>query len=296
MSQNQRRDLIGRNLGIKPISHGQIYTCQIAISEPGISDNIPFERSQAIENSLIGHQSNLVPLIVRRTEAYDEDIDYEVVYGADWYLIAQKLDIEMLWAWVFDITDEQVAATKEEMESLLGSSEKQIEQTYNQVEDRASFESLLDTKMELISNLVKQSLLKNRETLENSFTIRAKEINYRFDDLNSIVSNLAEQIEDLNQRLENINKTSKSIINFSGPKINLLTAKDHEIESALLEVGTQDKHINSALEAINYWRQSDQGLTFKNLRKSIKSGSDHKILNFATGTYNKLEIIGEILE
>lgn len=118
MSQEYRRELIGKNLGIKPISHGQIYTCQIALSESE-RPNLAAERKLLLENSLVQHQSNLEPLIVRRTSAYGDDIDYEVVYGADWFLVAQELDIEMLWAWVFDFTDEQAAIAKAEMESLV---------------------------------------------------------------------------------------------------------------------------------------------------------------------------------
>lgn len=122
MDSSERRARIRANLGIEPISHGQVYTFQIAI--PALEQqNISLERRQLIEETLTQHKSNLIPLIVRRTEAYSEEEEYEVVYGADWCLVAKELDIEKLWVWVFDMTDEQAAAAKEEMQQLLGFSD-----------------------------------------------------------------------------------------------------------------------------------------------------------------------------
>ncbi len=122
MTQDIRRELISRNLGIKPIDHGQVYVFQIALPEFR-KQSISLEHRQAIESSLLAHQSNLTSLIVRRTDAYDDDIEYELVYGADWLQIAQELDIEKMWAWVFDMTDEQVSTAIAEMELLTRVSE-----------------------------------------------------------------------------------------------------------------------------------------------------------------------------
>jgi hypothetical protein len=119
MDSSERRTRIRANLGIEAISHGQVYTFQIAIPK---SENleIPSERRENLERSLNQQRSNLIPLIVRRTEAYSEEEEYEVVDGADWCLVAKELDIEKLWVWVFDMTDEQAAAAKQEMQQLLG--------------------------------------------------------------------------------------------------------------------------------------------------------------------------------
>ena len=122
MNSAERRDRIVEYLRIKPISHGQIHTFQIAVPESEVLE-VPSEKREYLRNSLIEQGTNLIPLIVRRTEAYSEEEEYEVVYGADWCLVAKELDIEKLWVWVFDMTDEQAAAAKEEMQQLLGFSD-----------------------------------------------------------------------------------------------------------------------------------------------------------------------------
>jgi hypothetical protein len=122
MKEAERHDRIVEYLRIKPISHGQVHTFQIAIPKSEVIE-IPLERRENLEKSLSQQGSNLIPLIVRRTEAYSEEEEYELVYGADWCLAAKELDIEKLWVWVFDMTDEQAAAAKEEMQQLLSSSD-----------------------------------------------------------------------------------------------------------------------------------------------------------------------------
>ncbi len=122
MNSAERRDRIVEYLRIKSISHGQVYTFQIAVPESETVE-VPFEKREYLRNSLTQQGTNLIPLIVRRTEAYSEEEEYEVVYGADWCLVAKELDIEKLWVWVFDMTDEQAAAAKEEMQQLLGFSD-----------------------------------------------------------------------------------------------------------------------------------------------------------------------------
>lgn len=118
MDEKQRRDRIVNYLRIKPVNHGQIYTFQIAIP-PSENTDIPFERREYLKISLGQQGTNLIPLLVRRTKAYSEEEEYELVYGADWCLVAKELDIEKLWVWVFDMTDEEAATAKEEMRQLL---------------------------------------------------------------------------------------------------------------------------------------------------------------------------------
>jgi Rho termination factor, N-terminal domain len=118
MDETQRRDRIVSYLRIKPVNHGQIYTFQIAIP-PSEDIDILFERREYLKMSLTQQGTNLIPLLVRRTEAYSEEEEYELVYGTDWCLVAKELDIEKLWVWVFDMTDEEAATAKEEMRQLL---------------------------------------------------------------------------------------------------------------------------------------------------------------------------------
>jgi ParB-like chromosome segregation protein Spo0J len=127
----ERRSRIRNILGIEPISHGQIYTCQIAIPEEE-QENLSSDRLQIIEDSLNQYKSNLIPLIVRRTEAYSEDEEYEVIYGADWCVVAKELGVEKLWVWVFDLTNEQAIASKEEMQQLMNIYPENISLNTNQ--------------------------------------------------------------------------------------------------------------------------------------------------------------------
>ena len=119
MSLSERQIQIGSYLGIKPINHGQIHTFQIAIPNAETIEILP-ERREILAQTLREHQSNLGSLVVRRTKAYDEEKEYEIVYGADWCIVAEELEIERLWVWVFDLTDEQAITMKTELEQLLG--------------------------------------------------------------------------------------------------------------------------------------------------------------------------------
>lgn len=138
MNSSERQNRIVEYLRIKPISHGQVYTFQIAI--PSQIGEIPLERREALKSSLTEQGSNLIPLIVRRTEVYSEEEEYEVVYGFDWCIVAKEIDTEKLWVWVFDMTDEQAAAAKAQMEQLVGS----------------TGENLLSDETQQIKNLVEQ--------------------------------------------------------------------------------------------------------------------------------------------
>ncbi|MEH2446268.1 MAG: Rho termination factor N-terminal domain-containing protein [Nostoc sp.] len=169
MNSAERRDRIVEYLRIKSISHGQVYTFQIAVPESEAVE-VPFEKREYLRNSLTQQGTNLIPLIVRRTEAYSEEEEYEVVYGANWCLVAKELDIEKLWVWVFDMTDEQAASAKEEMQQLLGVSDstpvillpasKEIESTetiLKQVNKLFSQIEMLNIKIEQVATSVKKT-------------------------------------------------------------------------------------------------------------------------------------------
>jgi hypothetical protein len=119
MDYTKRQQQIRDRLRPKPIHHGQLEAFLIAVPDLKLED-IPVDRKQFLKDSLEQEGSNLIPLIVRRTEAYEEE-EYEVVYGADWCLVAKEIDLERVWVWVFDLTDEQAIATRQEMELLTNS-------------------------------------------------------------------------------------------------------------------------------------------------------------------------------
>ncbi|HHP7245153.1 MAG TPA: hypothetical protein ACFE0H_10765, partial [Elainellaceae cyanobacterium] len=290
MSQDIRRELISKNLGIKPINHGQVHTFQIALPDSK-KQAISLEQRQAIEESLLAHQSNLISLIIRRTDAYDDDdIEYELVYGADWLHVAQELDIEKVWAWVFDMTDEQAIAAINEMETLTGGI--QTTQKSNTASDSidSDIAALIDQKLQLTTDSIRNSITPLLNGIRNDLDEKLKVLNYRIDSLGNASNSLdelkkvLEKLDDIQHQLTSSRKTSS--VTPLEHRINLLEASDQDIEIALKQVKTRSPQIKAAIEAVHYWRQSDQGLTWKHLELSAKanSKSQYKIDGFAEGT------------
>jgi hypothetical protein len=148
MDYAERQKKIVEYLRIKSTSHGQIYTFQIAVPNPESIEIAP-ERFEAVSHSLKQQGTNFISLIVRRTEAYSEEEDYEVVYGADWCLVAKEIGIEKLWVWVFDMTDEEAQIARQEMELLAGKSEATVPDSVKQIELLLKrFEASIDRKLE----------------------------------------------------------------------------------------------------------------------------------------------------
>jgi len=300
MDQDTRRELISKNLGIKPISHGQVYTFQIALPDSR-KKIIPLEKRQVIEQSLLSHQSNLVSLVLRRTDAYDDDIEYELVYGADWLQIAQELEIEKVWAWVFDLTDEQMGTAILEMDALMQGS--QTPSSVKPVPDGAdrNISDLIDRKLQLATETIKNLTTSLLAGIRNDLDEKLKVINYKIDNIGSKekpingLEDIVEKLDSLQQKLGNLSQKGSKVEPIESP-INLLEASDQELEEALKQVNSQDSHIRAAIEAVHYWRDSGRGLTFQNLQKSAraKTGSPHKIKGFADGTYNRLEAVAFI--
>jgi hypothetical protein len=305
MSQEIRRELISKNLGIIPINHGKVYTFQIAIPTSEKLE-ISLERLQAIESSLLQNQSNLASLILRRTENYGDDIEYELIYGADWFQVAQQLDIEMLWAWVFDMTDEQALAAKTELTHLFSSPafvQSNVEQSNveQSTGESANLEKMIDRKLQATADSIKQVLASSLDKFKAAFDEKLRVLHYGLDQVTSRPSDVSELSTQINQLQEQIaslglrsaGSRSKNLP-FEGTRINLLTANDSEITDLLKQVNTQDKQIKAALEAIAHWKQPGKTLTWANLERSAKARSKDKIPEFAGGTLDRLKRIGEI--
>ncbi|WYL96062.1 MAG: helix-hairpin-helix domain-containing protein [Gloeotrichia echinulata IR180] len=222
MNAAERRDRIVEYLRIKPISHGQIYTFQIAIPESEVVE-LPFEKREQLKMSLTQQGTNLIPLIVRRTEAYSEEEEYEVVYGADWCLVAKELDIEKLWVWVFNLTDEQAAAAKQEMQQLLGYSEAIPLILPSVADETESDKAILKQDDKLFSQI--EALNKKIEQVATSVK-KIDIIEQKIEKISAIVKNIEEAetkqiinhkiIEDLNNKLEKVVQSVKILESFTG--------------------------------------------------------------------------------
>lgn len=305
MSQDIRRELIAKNLGIKPINHGQVYSFQIALPDSR-KQEISLVKRQAIENSLLEHQSNLVSLIIRRTEAYaDDDIEYELVYGAAWLQIAQELEIEKIWAWVFDMTDEQAIATVTEMNALIGNTQHTSEsgETSDPIANADSNIGLLiEQKLQYAVNSIKNSIAPILNEMRVELDEKLKIINHRIDTLshvkdNSNLSELKTVLDKLDVMQKQIGSSKKIMEPVSNP-INLIKASEQDIKIALKKVNSSGPNIQSAINAIKYWRKSEQGLSWGNLEISAGASkkSEYKIKGFARGTYEKLQRVADIPE
>lgn len=299
MSQDIRRELISRNLGIKPINHGQIHTFQIALPDSR-KQAISLEQRQAIERSLVAHQSNLISLIVRRTDAYeDEDIEYELVYGADWLQVAQELDVEKVWAWVFDMTEEQAIAAIAEMESLSGTSKTPQFSEKSSDEIGSDIATLIDQKLQLATDSIRNSIASALNGIKHDLDEKLKMLNYRIDSL-SDTGNNSGGLEAVLEKLDTIQQLAsrKAPVKSIENPINLLEASEQDIEAVLKQVGTQNKQIRAAIEAVRFCKQSQEGLTWSNLERSAKakSSSSYKIAGFAEGALARLQAAAYIPE
>lgn len=305
MSQDIRRELISKNLGIKPINHGQIHAFQIAIPDSR-KQTLSLEHRQAIERSLLAHQSNLISLILRRTEAYeDEEIEYELVYGADWLQVAQELSIEKVWAWVFDLTDEQAEAAIDEMKSLseVRHDSPPPSKTAGDTENAdSSIANLIDKKLQLATDSIRNSLTPLLNSIRDELDEKLKVLNYRIDNLSTssngsdVSQAILDKLDTIQQHLTSSRRGAR-VEPIENP-IDLLESSEQAIETALKQVGTQDKQIRAAIEAVKFWKQSEQGLTWENLEKSTraKGKSQYKIAGFAEGTLNRLRAATIIAE
>ena len=226
-------------LRIKPISHSQIYTFQIAIPESQ-REEIPQDRREALRRSLIEQGSNLIPLIVRRTEAYSNEEEFEVVCGADWYIIARELGIEHLWAWVFEMTDEEAAIAKAQMEQLVAAPAEgtiQIKSLLQQLE--VSFQE----KIENLTKKIEQSVKKNEDLLKKQVKALSEQ-NSENGEIEQIKNLLAKIEKTFHERVDNLAKKIEQPGNTSPSSI----ASEVNQEGAIGQLETLEKLIARKLE------------------------------------------------
>jgi hypothetical protein len=241
MDRSQDQNRIVEYLRIKPISHSQIYTSQIAIPD-SVRGEIFRDRREALRRSLIEQGSNLIPLIVRRTEAYSNEEEYEVVYGADWCIVAKELGIEQMWAWIFEMTDEEVAAAQAEMELLAPQQTQKTAQIETLLQQ---FELSFQQKVESLTKQIEQSVKKNEDLLKKQVKALTEQ-NFDRDQIAQI-KRLLEQVEKTFH--EKVDKLAKKIEQ-SGSDIPAKSAviSETNIEGALRQLDELEKQLSKKLE------------------------------------------------
>jgi len=241
MERSSDQNRIVEYLRIKPISHSQIYTSQIAVPEPQMGE-IPRERREALRRSLIEQGSNLIPLIVRPTEAYSNEEEYEVVCGSDWCIVAKELGIEQMWAWVFEMTDEEVAVAQAEMEHL---APQQTQKTAPIETLLQQFELSFQKKVESLTKQIEQSVKKNEDLLKK----QVKALTEQNFDRNQIeqIKHLLEQLEKAFH--EKVDKMAKKIEQSSSDRPpTSAVISEVNLEGALRQLDELEKLLSRKLE------------------------------------------------
>ena len=254
MDLSERRDRIRSYLGIEQINHGQIYSFQIAVPpESAISDISP-ERYQNLADSLTSHKTNLIPVIVRPTDQYTEEEEYEVVYGADWCLVAKEIGIEKLWIWSFSLTDDQVNDIKFEMEDILQStslpslppSENRTVKADNIGAEITGIEKLQKSFQEQLESLASKIFIPQQEIIEKIDTLSCKlerlELEQREKD--NALNDQLEALKVLIADLKNVNHPPEVIKKVNQVNLNTLNAKElHNLKISGLGEATAKKII-----------------------------------------------------
>ncbi len=191
MDQSERQKRIVEYLRIKPVNHGQVHTFQIAV--PNLeSVEISPERFELLAGSLTQQNTNLIPVVVRRTENYSEEEDYEVVHGADWCIVARELGVEKLWVWVFDMTDDEANIFRKEIENLVGQvssnpspdSFKQTELLLKRFEN--SIEKRISRKIDDVVKIIEEERVFEKQKIEARFQSFEKQLSKKNDPLTEI--------------------------------------------------------------------------------------------------------------
>lgn len=241
MDRSQDQNRIVEYLRIKPISHSQIYTSQIAVPETQ-GEEIPRERREALRRSLIEQGSNLIPLIVRPTEAYSNEEEYEVVCGSDWCIVAKELGIEQMWAWVFEMTDEEVVAAQAEMEHLAPQPTQKTAQIETLLQQ---FELSFQKKLESLTQQIEQSVKKNEDLLKKQVKVLTEQ-NFEGDQIEQI-KRLLEQVEKtFHEKVDKLAKKFEQSGSNSSPKSAVIS--EMNLEGALRQLDELEKLLSIKLE------------------------------------------------
>jgi hypothetical protein len=241
MDRSQDQNRIVEYLRIKPISHSQIYTSQIAIPD-SLQKEIFRDRREALRRSLIEQGSNLIPLIVRRTEAYSNEEEYEVVCGADWYIVAKELGIDQMWAWVFEMSDEEVVAAQAEMELLAPQPTQktpQIETLFQQ------FELSFQQKVESLTKQIEQSVKRNEDLLKKQVKTLTQQ-NIEHDQIEQMKSLIAKVEQTFNEKVDKLAKKIEKSGNDNPPTSAVIS--EMNLESALTRLDEFEELLSIKLE------------------------------------------------
>lgn len=230
------------DLPAQPVNLELIPTSQISVSESLVRD-IPPKRHDALVKTLTDRGSNLIPLIVRRGDNDDSQQQYEIVRGADWCQVAKEADIKDLWAWIYEMTDEQAEIATAEMELLIQAPVPEMPEFDHLLQQ---LEVSFDQKVDSLAKKIDQSINKNEEVLKK----QVKSLQDQTTDLAHF-----EQLKNLITHLENsINKKVETLVRKTATSTTKKTTSNSEPEVNVGLLSKQlddlDKQIQKKLEGI----------------------------------------------
>ncbi|MEL0588785.1 MAG: hypothetical protein U1V55_25090 [Planktothrix rubescens PR222] len=225
---------------------------------------------------------------------------FEVIEGHfEYYAVVKALeiddDLEMVRAFI--INENSESSAKKQLQFLNASEPINLIPSIANNEWEAKTLSMESRQNNLEIRL--DELIEHQKQDSKRLTDTLQEVKNGLQQLENTVNNLTTNLDELTQLVKQI------IIILPPPpptptppppppkKLNLQNANPQEIRQKLENVGVKDLYIEAALNAIDHWQKVEGGLTWTNLKKSIKSDTD-KIPNFGESTYKKLKQIGEI--
>ena len=244
-------------LPAQPISLELIPISKIAVPDSQEKDISP-ERQETLSKSLVDQGSNLIPLLVRLMDNYNSEQQYEIVRGADWCQVAKETEIKELWAWIYEITDEQAETAKAEMDKL----------TQSALPEKANFDDLLqdlklslDEKVDSLAKKIDQSVKKNEDALKKQVkSLQGQSVDVdQIEQLKSLITNLENsvnnKVETLTRKIANstTKKTTSSFL--SGVNVELLSKQLDDLDKQI------EKKLEGMVKTINqYVSQSIQDI------------------------------------
>ncbi|NEN90936.1 MAG: ParB N-terminal domain-containing protein [Okeania sp. SIO3H1] len=256
MVSSTKRKNRQEDLPVQPVSLELTPISKITVPDSQMRD-IPAERHEALVKSLSEQGSNLIPLIVRLTDNDDSEQQYEIVRGADWYQVAKEAEIKELWAWIYEMTDEQAKIAVAEIEQL----------TQPPVIETPSFEHLMqklevsfDKKVDSLTKKIDQSIKKNEEVLKKqvkSLQDRGTDA-VQIEQLKNLITNLENSVNDKVEKLARkitSSTTKKTTSNsLSGVNVDLLSKQLDDLDKQI------EKKLEGIVKTINQFSQSVQDI------------------------------------
>ncbi len=163
-------------------------------------------------------------------------------------------------------SNNSVVCTASDNYNKLNSVEKDINQIHEKLE------SLI--KMNTAKGL-KSLLRKQLESIISEAEIKSKQ---------EAIQHLIKAQYDLQQEQQ---KIQEQILELS--KVNLLDTTYEQLSILMKQAGSNITQINASWKAVEYWRKSEQELTWDNLEKSTVNKSKDKIYGFASGSFQTLK-------